>query len=449
MVSLPFFWDEAGYYVPAAHEFFTRGAPVPSGVPSSGHPPLLSIYVSALWWIFGEGIESVRVGMLAVSVVGLWSVFRLGRVLGSPKLGLAAAVCTACYPCYFTQSTMALADLPSAAFTILGLSDYFEGKKRAGVWFCVAAAFKETAILVPLGLLIADFADSGRRRSHLFYTAPPVALLAVWYAFHWGQTGAIFGNPEFARYNLAQNMALSRIAAALPMRIWQAFGHLGMALLTASAVVAILRGGRSALPRPVAIRLAVLVGVHLAAFSVLGGALLTRYLLPVVPLIVLACLSCVKRTGLVAGVAAAWFLVNLTAQLPYHHPAEENLAYRDFVLAHWDAARFLEREHPNARIATGWPADFHLSMPVLGYVRRPLAVVPMDRPDADFALVFNRDYAPPESWMRPGRILRKLAWWRSSSEWFGASATATPELERKVYREWRRGSFHVRLVRRR
>jgi hypothetical protein len=49
LISLPFFWDEAGYYVPAAHDLFAKGTPIPLSVPSNAPPPLLSLYVSA-WW---------------------------------------------------------------------------------------------------------------------------------------------------------------------------------------------------------------------------------------------------------------------------------------------------------------------------------------------------------------------------------------------------------------
>ncbi|HKR29449.1 MAG TPA: hypothetical protein VJT08_03185, partial [Terriglobales bacterium] len=49
LLRLPYFWDEAGYYIPAAYEFFTSGHLIPQSVPSNAHPPLPGIYL-ALWW---------------------------------------------------------------------------------------------------------------------------------------------------------------------------------------------------------------------------------------------------------------------------------------------------------------------------------------------------------------------------------------------------------------
>ncbi|HWY69585.1 MAG TPA: hypothetical protein VNX88_13030, partial [Terriglobales bacterium] len=35
LLRLPYFWDEAGYYIPAAYDFFTHGSLIPLSVPSN------------------------------------------------------------------------------------------------------------------------------------------------------------------------------------------------------------------------------------------------------------------------------------------------------------------------------------------------------------------------------------------------------------------------------
>jgi hypothetical protein len=484
LVSLPYFWDEAGYYVPAAHDFYARHLLIPETIPSNAHPPLLSLYVSAIWWAFGEHIETARIGMLFLSAIGLWAIFRLGSVLSSPRTGLLALICTAAYPLFFAQSSMILADLPSAAFSILGLSYYFEGRKRAGLWFAVAALFKETAIITPLSLLLVDVAvlyrahslnkppGAVRLRNHIAWTAMPTTLLVGWYAYHWRLTGFVFGNEEFLQYNVLQTATLSRFFVAFPMRLWQAFGHLGLILLSLCACISILatglRGLRAVgrtLTGPAALRVSILVGSHLMAFSFLGGALLTRYLLPIVPLIILAALVSLRRREIVTLIATPWFIVNLFANPPYHFPAEENLAYRDFVRVHQAAATFLEREHPTFKIATAWPATFQLSMPCLGYVKQPLPIVAVDRLDRqslrqvseqgreiDVVLLFNREYSPPDSWLRPGRLLGRLKWWQRSRAWLDGSSTDESKGlvlvgDAETYRRWTQGPFHATLLR--
>jgi hypothetical protein len=479
LISLPYFWDEAGYYVPAAADFLAGGALIPETVPTNAHPPLLSIYVSAWWKAFGQQVTTARIGMLAISVVGLWAVFRLGRTLHSTKMGVLALVCTAVYPCYFAQSSMVLADLPAAAFSLLALSYYFQKRRIAGVFFSIAVLFKETAVIVPLTLVSVDaFFWRVHRRSrnricsdlpnHFYWTAVPVALLAGWYIFHWMATGVVFGNREFFRYNITESLKPSRFVLAFAIRCWQAFGHLGLLVFTVAAATSVFRAIRKrrrlALPGSASIRLGALVCTHLVAMSLIGGALLTRYLLPVVPLIILLALLVVRRPGLLTIAAFAVCSVNLVSELPYHYAVEENLAYRNFVIVHQAAAASLQREFPEASVTTAWPATFELTIPVLGYVATPLEVVPVDRPGieefrslqreargSDLILVFNREYSPPDSWLRPRRLLVRLSVWRRSDTWFGTPEGDTPEsvakaLELVVLRSWQRGPFYAALL---
>jgi len=49
LLSLPYYWDEAGYYIPAAWDFFRTGSLIPITTLTNAHPPLPSIYL-ALWW---------------------------------------------------------------------------------------------------------------------------------------------------------------------------------------------------------------------------------------------------------------------------------------------------------------------------------------------------------------------------------------------------------------
>ena len=49
LLGLPYFWDEAGYYVPAARDLYLTGSLIPHSTPSNAHPPLVMAYL-ALWW---------------------------------------------------------------------------------------------------------------------------------------------------------------------------------------------------------------------------------------------------------------------------------------------------------------------------------------------------------------------------------------------------------------
>ena len=43
LLRLPYFWDEGGYYIPAAWDFFRTGTLIPQSTVTNAHPPLPSI----------------------------------------------------------------------------------------------------------------------------------------------------------------------------------------------------------------------------------------------------------------------------------------------------------------------------------------------------------------------------------------------------------------------
>src|ERR1700739_1718610 len=77
LLRLPYYWDEAGYYIPAAWDFFRRGSLIPQTTLTNAHPPLPSIYL-ALWWKLSGFVPAVtREAVLIVASAGLLAVWRL------------------------------------------------------------------------------------------------------------------------------------------------------------------------------------------------------------------------------------------------------------------------------------------------------------------------------------------------------------------------------------
>src|SRR5215510_12065314 len=46
LLTLPYFWDEAGYYIPAAHDLLVNGSFIPHSTISNAHPPLVMAYLA-------------------------------------------------------------------------------------------------------------------------------------------------------------------------------------------------------------------------------------------------------------------------------------------------------------------------------------------------------------------------------------------------------------------
>ena len=181
-----------------------------------------------------------------------------------------------------------------------------------------------------------------------------------------------------------------------------------------------------------------LVGVYLLMLSVVGGAVLPRYLLPVMPVYYLSLVALIWRfpkpwargilTLAAACLVSAWF-INPPGPFPY----EDNVSYADFIQLHQQAAAFLEKQPRQPRILTAWPASDELTQPFLGYLNRPLRVVPLGkfepedfrsvRPDSfDLLYLYSRSWEPPRNWLDRSPWLRRLG-----RHYFDYSTQVLPE----------------------
>ena len=439
LLRLPYYWDEAGYYIPAAFDFFRSGSLIPTTTLSNAHPPLPSIYL-ALWWKLGGMVPSVtRTAVCLVAAIALLGSYRIAMVLtGRVDVAATTAILTAIYPVWFAQSTLAHADIFAAAATLWALSYALEGGRRqfilAAVLFSVAALCKETAIAVPFALALYEMGAAWRNRRlknqdpsaqpplgmRFVLLALPALPLALWYLYHWHKTGFLFGNPEFLRYNATATLTPLRILVAFGHRILHITAYMNLfvpvlCMLGAMVLPALPEKGENLRPRvpfTAQAKIYVIILVNLILFSVLGGALLTRYLLPLYPLMILLCVNTWRRRvrywPALALLTAVAFLAGLKLNPPYRFAPEDNLAYADVIRLHQQAIGRIVRQYPNSTVLTAWPATDELSKPELGYVRKPIAVVKIENFSAleiqkaselteaySVAFPFSTKYDPP------------------------------------------------------
>ncbi len=440
LLRLPYFWDEGGYYIPAAWDFFRLGTLIPQTTLSNAHPPLPSILLAAWWKLTGFHIYSTRLFVCIVASVALVAVFRLARLLANESTAWTVLALTAIYPVWFAQSTLAHADIFAAAFTLWAVSfyvqrpDWVAGTPQivssaisAGVLFSLSALSKETAIVVPAALFCyeawltwrdarADTHLSTRRhRPFLIATAAPLLPLLAWYAYHHAKTGFTFGNPEYLRYNATANLSPARVLLSLWHRLIHLTVHMNLfvpVLLTLAVLLLPRERARPAIARGAVGALVVVLLVHWMAFAVLGGALLTRYLLPAYPLLLMLCVVVwQQRTRwwpAVAVLSLAAFAIGCRVNPPYPFAPEDNLAYRDMIVLHQHAIHELQARYPTATVLTAWPVAADLQRPELGYVHTPMKTTELQNFSAeqvrkaaeepgryDAALVFSTKYNPP------------------------------------------------------
>jgi 4-amino-4-deoxy-L-arabinose transferase-like glycosyltransferase len=455
LVRLPYFWDEAGYYIPAARDILTTGSLIPHSTLTNAHPPLALAYVALAWKLFGYAPIVTRIALLLIAALALAGVFVLAEFVANRAVAAASVLCTALYPVFFAQSSLAHVDLPAAAFTIWGV--FFYLKQRRG-WciaaFVCASLSKETAVITPFALYAWEIVRGpqsdektdflGRIFRSAWLLAPALPLMA-WFAYHYARTGYIFGNPEFFRYNVATTLQPLRVLFAFVRRLWQLVGHMNLYVLTLVMAVAMFLPPqsddgveRARISIPHQLVFAVVMAVHLVVFSLIGGAALARYMLPAVPLVIIIAVSTVRRRirgwPVVIALVCATFVAGLLINPPYVFAPEDNLAYRDYVVLHQQAARMIEERFPQSRILTAWPASDELSRPFLGYVNTPHAVMKLENftveeleaasqnADYDIAVIFSAKYEPSR------RLPAPEFWRRAQVRFFGDHPDTPPEL---------------------
>ena len=461
LLRLPYFWDEAGYYIPAAWDFFRTGSLIPITTTANSHPPLASIYL-ALWWkVSGFDPEVTREAVLMVAALGLLAVWRLAmRLVGVGAVAFWTVVLTGLYPIWFAQSTLAHGDIFAAACTLWGLVYALPDRDRkpwaAALWFAAAALCKETAIAIPLTLaavcVVEGFGARAQARLRHWREAAWLGScmlpLAGWYVWHYAKTGVLLGDSGYLRYNAEATLEPVRIVAAFGHRVLHLTAHMNLfvpVLMTFAALLLEPRldaegHDRATIGVAALRRIFLLLAVNAVLFSVLGGALLTRYLLPMYPLVLLVAVATFYRRvpfwqGLAAFSAAA-FMVGLFVNPPYGFAPEDNLTYAHVVRLHLAGIAQLNKRYAGATVLSAWPMTDELTRPELGYLKKPYDVYRVeDFTEAQIeraagepekysaALVFSTKYDPPRPLLSLGSKSAEL-----DERFFGLHHDLRPEV---------------------
>ncbi len=376
-LRLPYFWDELGQFVPAGLDILQHGAWIPRSTVPNSHPPGLMAYLALVWSVFGYSIPATRAAMLVVAAGVVAAAYELAKRLGlRPGYAILAAALLLADPLFQMQSLLAQLDLPAALMTavvlVLFLDDSVAWAAAASV---VLVLMKDTSAVVPAVLGVVLLRE-GRRKDALMLVAPFMAL-GIWFGVLWHETGYVFGSPGYTHYNLAYALHPVRATVSALRRLYflfvADFRWVGAAALLYSLWKTDVfrgRGWRIVFVASVAQTLLV---------TVLGGAALERYLLPVLPVLYCAYAAAFSTVPirwrvpavavLVGGLISGWFL-NPAFPFPY----ENNLALVDFVRLHQEAARYLDKHYAGETIYTAWPLTGALRRPAFGYVDRPMAV---------------------------------------------------------------------------
>ena len=422
-------------------------------------------YVAFAWKIFGNSPVVARIAMSWIAAAALLGSYRVARLFTSPVRASAAVVVIALYPVLFLQSTLFQLDVAIAAVSVWAVYALLTGRFGYCVLLCCCAAgIKATGFVTGIACFTALLIDYYLVRPRLFPNITlgrlilyqlglPLITTGAGMVLNYVVLNAAFGDLGILRYNLS-SLASSpqRLLVAAVNRMWHLTGHMGLWALTASTALPALRLYRTwpssnATLKKLCLLTASFTLVYGITFTLIGGAILARYVLPATLLLltlggVLASLFLARGFVLVIPFVISVFVVSLVVEPPYHTALEDGLMYQKFITLHQKAAQRLLADAPRQRVITTWPATDELSKPFLGYVDHPLSVVPVPDlkeptvaeatatcPDC-WVFVFNTEFVPARSGFRPGDLLRRFSpWARGQSEQRASETLATTDLK--------------------
>jgi 4-amino-4-deoxy-L-arabinose transferase-like glycosyltransferase len=415
LLDLPFYWDEIGQFVPAALDLFRTGAWIPVSTVPNVHPPGVMAYLALFWSIFGYSIVATRLAMLLLAAFGALVTFLLAielarGAMGTPAFTALALLCLS--PLFFAQSMLAQLDMPAMCLSLLALLLFVQDRYRASAVTCMALVLvKETGAVVPALFGCWVFFERKNRAQALWFLLP-VPGLAIWLLALHHNTGHWFGSAAFTAYNVWEPLHPTRFLLALMRRIYYLFLSTGHFIGTLAVLWALRR---MPLLRDRSWRIAwSFVAAQLLVVSLLGGAVLERYVLPALPVVYIAFAVSLRalmpriRQVALAALVACLIAANFVNPF-YPFPFENNLAFVSFVGLEESAANTVE-QHAGAfagggLVAAAFPLDDALRNPDFGFVQRSRTVIEIadfSRPEVeklkarmpDMIVVYRRTWDP-------------------------------------------------------
>lgn len=353
---------------------------------------------------------------------------------------------------------LAQLDMPAMCLSVLALLLFLQERIRASAIACaVLVLIKETGIVAPV-LFGCWLLYERRTRQSLWFLLPLPGLL-IWLIVLHHATGFWFGNPAFTSYNFSEAVHPAHVFTALLRRTYYLMigsGHI------IGAAVLLFAWRRMPLFRSRAWRVAAaLVAAQVLIVSILGGAVLERYLLPALPVLyvafAIALRALMPRTralataGLILCLAAANFINPI-----YPFPFENNLAFVSFVNLEQSAAGAVQSRSA-VSIATAFPVTDALRNPDLGFVDAPhevMEIANFSAPEIEklksktpaLLVVFNRTWDPLHLLDHPA-IERLLKQYYDYKPEMSADRIAEV-LSMRVTRRWKSRGLTMQLLER-
>ena len=110
LLTRPYYWDEAGQFIPASLDLYYSGELVPHSTIPNAHPPGLMLWIAVAWRLFGCSIVTTRLAMMVIALAASWFVWRLAVEFLCPERYAAGMTITllCLSPLFFSQSVLVM-----------------------------------------------------------------------------------------------------------------------------------------------------------------------------------------------------------------------------------------------------------------------------------------------------------------------------------------------------
>jgi Dolichyl-phosphate-mannose-protein mannosyltransferase len=383
-INLPFYWDEAGAYISPAH-WLANGSllrSLPGFHPPYmffGHPFALYLTLASIYKVTGETVNVSHIFILAITFLGLYYTYLLGKNLYNGQVGLISSLLLFFSPLYFAQCGMVNGDV---VITSLGVMTMYYLVKKNYIPYLITGILlvltKESAIafiVAALIYLMVEAKSGADLAGNLARYSIPLIVIVVFFALQKIFTGMILPNGYFSSHNFFE---LSFGALSHKLTDVLSWTFITQGRWTLSAVLLLgFTVYRKIMIRKEYVLFGSLFFFFIGTYSCIY--FLPRYILPILPYFFIMSAAAIfslfsyKKIFVVMVLSIMAISINRTyGYSTGYGNYEEDMQYADVVLTHKAACAFVEANFPDEKILASWPLVADLQYPFLGYVKHPL-----------------------------------------------------------------------------
>lgn len=411
-VTLPYWWDSAGFIMQQAHQYaLTNFSPLISSFSDFAHPPLLSIMIALFWRVFGESLAVSHIVYLPFVLLAVFSTYFLGkelfqdRIVG-PILGFTTAVLLLFTPVFLAQVGIIYLEIPSTAFAV---TSYLFFLKKRYVLFALSASMmvlmKEYMLFIVLLFLFIylyrvlknrkNSKSISLEKKNILFQIIPFIVMSAWLLLHKISTGWWIVMPgrsigDSGGYSI-NFLQLVSVFSFLFLSQWRVL----LLLILLSCLVGSYFFSERIWKRQQrfwSIEKLPLFFIPIFYLFFFGKTeFLARYSLIVLPFFYLLSLLALLNVFSVSGLKKKFsalvvvFVVclygfftqwDLHRQIKSYHfsPLEENLEYRDIIFLGRQVSSYMTQNYHDKAIYSSFPFTYMLSMPYQGFIDDPLRI---------------------------------------------------------------------------